>query len=346
MTVRNKAVLPRSEQVRQRRARRSQERVGRAAQRAIFTSELPAVVVRGGIGTPLVQRSKNRPRRSFSIPLDMPGTEVRTPSLPIIRPGWRLLSGFLTITFGILIYMMLTAPMLGISAPQLNGIQRLTAEDFENVLHLSGMNVFFFDPQNTHALLEKSFPELGYIDVQVGLPNKVIITVIERQPVLAWEHGKVKWIDAEGYIFPARGEPSNQLVYVVGDTTPPLIHENNQQELNEDVGGEQGDEQNTKGEKDLSQKADLHPRMDPKLLQAILKLNSLIPGVPLVYSGKDGLGWKDPAGWQVFIGTSLEQFDEKMRVYQAIVNRLNEQGIQPAMISVEHMHAPFYRMEP
>jgi hypothetical protein len=344
--VRNKAVLPRSEQVRQRRAQRSRERVGRVAQRAIFTSELPAVVVRGGIGTPVVQRSKNRPRRSFSIPLDMPGTEMRMPALPIIRPGWRLLSGFLTIMFGILIYVMLTAPILEISAPQLNGIQRLTAEDFENVLHLSGMNIFFFDPQYAHALLEKSFPELSYIDIQVALPNKVMITVIERQPVLAWEHGKVKWIDSEGYIFPARGEPSTQLVYVTGDTTPPLIHEQTQQELSGDPGAEQSDEESIKGDQDILEKSDLHPRMEPRLLQVILKLNSLIPGVPLVYSGQNGLGWKDPAGWQVFIGTSLEQFDEKMTVYQAIVKKLNEQGIQPAMISVEHIHAPFYRMEP
>lgn len=345
MTLRNKAATPRSERVRQRRAQRSQERVGRAAQRAIFHSELPAVVVRGGMGTPLMQRSSNRPRRSLSIPLDMPGVEMRTPALPIIRPGWRLLSGFLTIALGILIYMMLTIPAFEIPALQLNGIQRLTAENIESVLQLSGMNIFFVDPQHTKGLLEKSFPELSYVDVQVALPNKVIITVIERQPVLAWEHGKAKWIDAEGYIFPARGEPATELVYITSDTTPPLIHAADQETTTENT-LEQESSAAAKKEQDTETESDLHPRMDPMLLQAILKLNSLIPGVPLVYSGKDGLGWKDPAGWQVFIGTSLDQFDEKMKVYQAIVNKLNDQGIQPAMISIEHVHAPFYRMEP
>jgi len=273
---------------------------------------------------------------------------MRTPALPIIRPGWRLLSGFLTIALGILIYMMLTIPAFEISAPQLNGIQRLKAEDVESVLHLSGMNIFFVNPQDIYALLDKSFPEFSYVDVQVALPNKVMITVIERQPVLAWEHGKVKWIDAEGYIFPARGEPATELVYIIGDTTPPLIHEEVQETAIENLIEEENvvEAAEASEEQDSQTESGLHPRMDPMLLQAILKLNGLIPGVPLVYSGKDGLGWKDPAGWQVFIGTSLEQFNEKMKVYQAIVNKLNEQGIQPAMISVEHMHAPFYRMEP
>jgi hypothetical protein len=35
----------------------------------------------------------------------------------------------------------------------------------------------------------------------------------------------------------------------------------------------------------------------------------------------------------------------KMAVYQALVDQLKSEGIQPALISVEYVHAPYYRME-
>jgi hypothetical protein len=35
----------------------------------------------------------------------------------------------------------------------------------------------------------------------------------------------------------------------------------------------------------------------------------------------------------------------KLLVYQAIVDRLQKEGITPALISVENVHAPYYRLE-
>jgi hypothetical protein len=35
----------------------------------------------------------------------------------------------------------------------------------------------------------------------------------------------------------------------------------------------------------------------------------------------------------------------KLTVYEAIVARMAYDGIQPALISVEYAHAPYYRME-
>jgi hypothetical protein len=35
----------------------------------------------------------------------------------------------------------------------------------------------------------------------------------------------------------------------------------------------------------------------------------------------------------------------KLNVYQTLVDQLQSEGIQPEMISVEYVHAPYYRME-
>jgi hypothetical protein len=47
----------------------------------------------------------------------------------------------------------------------------------------------------------------------------------------------------------------------------------------------------------------------------------------------------------VFIGSKLERINDKMLMYETIVRKLEEQGIQPNMVSVEFLHAPYYRQE-
>jgi hypothetical protein len=37
--------------------------------------------------------------------------------------------------------------------------------------------------------------------------------------------------------------------------------------------------------------------------------------------------------------------DLKWKVYWKTFKRLKKAGIQPALISVEHIHAPYYRLE-
>jgi hypothetical protein len=65
----------------------------------------------------------------------------------------------------------------------------------------------------------------------------------------------------------------------------------------------------------------------------------------LVYDSEHGLGWNDPNGWEVFFGAEDQDMEMKLMVYQALVDRLQSEGIQPALISVEYVHAPYYRME-
>jgi cell division protein FtsQ len=72
----------------------------------------------------------------------------------------------------------------------------------------------------------------------------------------------------------------------------------------------------------------------------------LLPkGTPMTFSAASGLGWKDTGGWEVYIGTDLDQYDQKIALYQSISTQLAGQGITPALISVEFLNAPYYRLE-
>jgi hypothetical protein len=87
--------------------------------------------------------------------------------------------------------------------------------------------------------------------------------------------------------------------------------------------------------------------MIPSEMVATLQaMGTYIPaGTPILFSPEHGFGWEDPQGWRVYLGKSLVDINQKLLIYQRFVEALEEQGIEPSLISVEYMHAPFYRTE-
>jgi hypothetical protein len=86
--------------------------------------------------------------------------------------------------------------------------------------------------------------------------------------------------------------------------------------------------------------------LSTELITTLQAMGKSVPeGTSILFSTEHGFGWKDPGGWQVYFGKSLAEMSQKLLVYQKLVERLAEQGIEPSMISVEFLHAPFYRTE-
>ena len=80
------------------------------------------------------------------------------------------------------------------------------------------------------------------------------------------------------------------------------------------------------------------------MVQAILTLAPKIPaGMPMIYDPNYGMGWQDARGWSVYFGQTTRDVPMKLVVYQSIVDSLTSQGIQPTLISVEYLDAPFYK---
>jgi hypothetical protein len=85
--------------------------------------------------------------------------------------------------------------------------------------------------------------------------------------------------------------------------------------------------------------------MPVEMVTAILSMSAQAPqSTPLVYDKLHGLGWVDAKGWEAYFG-DVQDMETKLRVYRALVTRFEQEGIQPALISVEHVHTPYYRME-
>jgi len=246
--------------------------------------------------------------------------KVHAPAMRLPRPGTRWISAALSLLLGFLIYTMWTATTFQVSAAEVTGNQRLGAEDINAALGASGETIFKIIPGQLAENLRAAFPELSSAKVQVELPNRIDILVVERTPVLAWyQDGRVTWIDANGVAFTPRGSLPD-LVQVSANGSPSQVAQDPAAPLYE------------------------QRFISPAMVQAIVTLNPYVPaGFVLIYDPKYGMGWQDPHGWSVYFGQNTQDIPMKLEVYQSIVDTLTSQGIQPTLISVEYLDAPFYK---
>ena len=319
----------------------------RRQRRTVSTSQgkLPPVLVRSGMADMAARRPKqSQPRRRYDVALAVPGAELQLPSLPMMKVGWRAVSGLLAVMMVACLFVLWKLPTFQVSAVEAEGLQRLSVADLNAVMDVLGNSVFSLDPPALEQALSLYFPELADISVRVGLPAQVAVSATERQPVLAWyQESREVWVDAEGVAFVPRGNPG-ELVRVQGSGVTPeaiagvVVPASSSlpdgsiyvPAVRLDVTGEQKEP----------------ARLAADLVQAILTLGSQVPAeTQLVYDSHFGLGWEDPLGWEVFFGRQTSDMAQRLVVYQGVVDYLTSHGLQPELVSVEYIHAPYYRME-
>jgi cell division protein FtsQ len=296
------------------------------------------------------------PDRSFMIDGSSQASSSLPPSVQarekdhFFRVGWRLVSLILSVAFAFGIYSFWNAPEYRISNIYIQGLQRITEEDVLSKMDLIGQRIYAIDKDEIKTSLQRAYPELWDIAIHLVMPNQVSIRLVERQPMIAWDMGDIQlWIDAEGYLIPARGENQDMLT-IKADALPTyqLAGETarKQQGLeNEMILNIVRDKPVIKGGYQESLFFAFPKQITSDLLTAILQLNAWMPDEKeLLYESVRGVGWKDARGWNVFIGSKLESINDKMLMYETIIRQLDDEGIKPAMVSVEFLHAPYYRM--
>jgi len=284
-------------------------------------------------------RKHTQPRQRYDVALNIPGAEVRLPSVPALRFGWRVASSLLVVLMALSLYMLLYTPAFQVDVLEVEGLQRLTLDDINSALDISGEAIVKVDPGSLQAELQTAFPELSSVKVKISLPARVKVEVVERAPIISWveksSNGNTeeKWIDQEGIAFSPRGEAGN-LIRVEADGTFGMDGLTQDTTMNSSDGSKQ------------AQAAATIPMLSAELISTLQAMGTSVPeGTPILFSAEHGFGWNDPGGWQVYFGKSLAEMSQKLLVYQKLEESLAEQGIEPSMISVEFLHAPFYRTE-
>jgi hypothetical protein len=316
-----KREVSRAESARRRRAREKAKRMEQASRRAYNPGQTAPVRVRRYVA-PKPTRSPTD--RIFNIALGvLPGVNTRKPQtieLPQLRAGSRTISLVLSLALFTTLISFWVLPYFHATWATVIGNNRVTPEEINSGMGLAGQSIFTIQPEEVETRLRRNYPELTAAKVRVYLPNRVYVTVAEREPLILWQQGEgYTWIDANGVAFRPRGSAPG-LIPVLANGTPPAGL--------------------TSSDDPLSPPAYLSAEM----VNAILVLAPNVPpGDVLTYNPQNGLGWTDPRGWEVYFGTDPKDMALKVRVYQTLVDSLLSEGKQPIFISVEYADAPYYR---
>lgn len=268
--------------------------------------------------------------------LNTPGAEVRLPSIPNLTLGWRFASVVILLSMVVAANALWNLSLFQVEGIELIGAQRLTAEEISTQLDILGRSIVEIIPTNLEQKILSEFPDLKIAEVKVGLPAAITIAVEERIPAVIWipKDGPSMWIDEEGFMFPARGEatlPVKVLAY--SDPPPPPV-----------VLPDEAEEKESQTTEEIL--LNNNPDVDPAFILAVMSLRDVLPNDSvLIFDTQYGLGWDDPRGWQVYFGVNTQDIDLKLAQYNVIVEELQSQNIHPILISLEFLHAPFYRME-
>jgi hypothetical protein len=278
------------------------------------------VPVRGPKSSAMGRVTRNSRRKGYDLAISLGRTAVRAPVLSLPALGSRWVSAGLTLLLGLLLYTMGSANTFKVSTAEVSGNLRLGTDDVNAMLGMVGQPIYKAIPSQIEKNLRTAFPDLAGVSVRVSFPNHINVTVVERTPVLAWyQKGNTTWIDSNGIAFTPRGDVQG-LIQIASNGAPDRPTADSQGSIND------------------------QPFIAPAMVQAIVTLYPQVPGgAPMIYDPKYGMGWQDPRGWSVYFGQNTQTIEMKKNVYQAILDTFSKQGIQPTLISVAYLDAPFYK---
>jgi hypothetical protein len=242
--------------------------------------------------------------------------------------------------FGTGMYLFWTLPEFRVTTARVTGNQRISADEINGVLGLSGYPIFLLVSDQIEVRVLRSYPELASVEVAISLPNLVTVNVTERQPVILWQQdGGYTWIDETGTAFRPRGDTPG-LIVVQALSAPPARPE--PAPLDSSAGETEQAQMSAPVDKPLTPA----PFISEETVKALVALAPHVPsGTPILYDPATGLSWADGHGWQAVFGLSGDDTETKVLVYQAMVDWLAQRGIRPILINVAYPSAPFYRVE-
>lgn len=256
---------------------------------------------------------KPQPRRRVDVPLSTPGAEIRLPAVPAVSNKWRILSGLLTISLLVGLILLTQSSFFEVREIAMEGLERYTEGEISQAINVTGSSIFFVNPQRVKDDLTLTYPGLSEVEVKLSWPAQVLISLKERNPVLAWNwDGHVRWVDHNGVAF----DPDDSAVDVIqvnSSMLPPTVEDR---------------------------------FVDPRIVDTVAALANFLPeDVDMIFDADHGLGWNDSRGWVVYFGFNDEDAVQKMNVYLSLVEYLQGKRITPAVINVENLDSPYFRME-
>lgn len=204
-----------------------------------------------------------------------------------------------------------------------DGANAIPAAEIVTASQLARQHIFAADPAGAAAGI-LAVPGVLSATVTVQWPNQVHIQIKEDSPAAVWvEGGNQYWVMANGRLLPARANMLGLLVIEAEGAQPvatavPTAENNSIPTANTAF-------------------------VPADVLAGAQQLRALRPNIDrLYYQPGNGLSYQDGRGWRAYFGSGLDM-EQKLVVYETIIEQLQSRGITPAYVSVANQERPFYR---
>ena len=212
-----------------------------------------------------------------------------------------------------------------------DGTVSIPAAEIVEASQLAGAHIFAVEPA---AAAERVAEVSGVINAAVSLswPNQVLIEVQEDSPVAVWQEGDAQfWVTDNGRLIPVRATVPGLLLI---ESEMPVVD----LPISPDSEVEEAD---TAVSADPQANLAFIPQ---DILAGAEQLHELRPNIEkLYYRGDSGLSYQDGRGWRVYFGTGTDM-NQKLVIYETIVDDLLVRGLTPHYISVSNQEKPYYRV--
>lgn len=192
---------------------------------------------------------------------------------------------------------------------QMQDAKWVSASEVWQASGLEGFSIFYIDPQEIEERL-RALPAVKGAHVQCTIPNRVVVSVKEREPQAIWQSQGVQfWVDDEGVLFPRRADLERPVVIVEQDGPARQVGE----------------------------------RVEAGVVQAAGELASFLPEVSIFgYSRTAGIFFDLPNGQRVF--TLPEREPAKVvAALEALQQKLQTEGIEAHELDLRYEQRVYWR---
>jgi len=255
------------------------------------------------------RRSRSRLGRDY----ETTAPKIKLSLRPVVSfwqdQGGKALGFFLLLALGGLTYQLFATEAFYVYEARVVGNQLVPAEEIYQNSGLEEMSIFWINAAQVEATIV-SLPNIKEAKVHCGLPNRVTIKVVERQPQIIWQQGEKRyWVDEEGTVLPARGELTEATVIMDLDERPV----------------QPGD------------------RVDPQVIAGAQKLRSLLPELTTIqYASHTGISFQSEQGWPIYLGQGVD-IEQKVAIMKALLQETTAKGIHPQFIDLRFKGSPYYK---
>jgi len=286
--------------------RRTQKATRRQRRSARPEFQLTVPVTWEGVAGSAARTAKEMRQRAHTI-----SWRTKLAALPkTLRIGPRWASFFLLLVVGASLYFVGVKQVYFVSQVNVAGAVTLSPQAVAEASGAGGMHSFWVNPAEAAERLT-DLPNVLTATVEIAWPNQVDITISERAPIMVWDQtGDRFWLDERGRLMQARQQSKNLLVVYSQDAETLFVND----------------------------------RIPTQVLEGALHLRRLRPNIgELYYSRENGLSYQDGRNWRVYFGVGTDM-NQKLIVYEALVERLMARDLQPEYISVINKEKPYYKL--